>query len=174
LIAYEVLLGQIVHKATNSHSWPGLLAGFSMAAHRFRPVSVPQEPLRSGGIVGHFDQQPARSSNSFSGADTGLHPIEFDDLNASGSANGLNGFAIGLDPVIDRHMTVVQESTNGAKTQAFKVKLERLPLNCWMDAPATDRMSITTRLTVVTLPAFRHPIFGTAFLATFGASNHNY
>jgi hypothetical protein len=34
-----------------------------------------------------------------------MHLIEFDDLNAGGRANGLNGFAIGLDPVIDRHMT---------------------------------------------------------------------
>jgi hypothetical protein len=80
-------------------------------------------PLRSGGIVGHFDQQPARSSNSFSGADTGLHLIEFDDFNASGSANGFNGLAIGLDSVIDRHMAAVQNAANGAKTQAFKVKL---------------------------------------------------
>jgi hypothetical protein len=92
-----------------------------------------------------------------------MHLIEFDDLNAGGGANGFNGLAIGLDPVINCNMTAVQESTNGTKTQAFKVKLERLPLNRWIDASVTDRMSITTRLTVVTLPAFRHPIFSTAF-----------
>ncbi|MEF3074701.1 hypothetical protein V2P20_06665 [Methylobacter sp. Wu1] len=92
-----------------------------------------------------------------------MDPIHFDDLNAGGRANGFNGLVVGLDPVIDRHMTAVQDSTNGTKTQAFKVKLERLPLNGWIDASVTDGMSIITNLTAVTLPAFRHPIFSTAF-----------
>ena len=92
-----------------------------------------------------------------------MHLIEFDDLNAGGRANGFNGLAIGLDPVIDCHMTAVQDSTNGPKTEAFKVKLERLPLNRWVDTSVTDRMPIITNLTAVTLPAFRHPIFSTAF-----------
>jgi len=92
-----------------------------------------------------------------------MHFIHFGDLNAGGRANGLNGLAIGIDPVIDRHMAAVQESSNGPKTQAFKVKLERLPLNGWIDASVTDCMSIITSLTAVTLPAFRHPIFSTAF-----------
>jgi hypothetical protein len=92
-----------------------------------------------------------------------MYLIEFDDLNAGGRANGCNGLTIGLDPVIDRHMTAVQNSTNGTKTQAFKVKLERLPLNRRIDALVTDCMSIITSLTLVTLSAFRHPIFSTAF-----------
>jgi hypothetical protein len=92
-----------------------------------------------------------------------MHLIHFDDLNAGGRANGFNGLAAGLDPVIDRHMTAVQDSTNGTKTQAFKVKLERLLLNGWIDASVTDCMSIITNLTAVTLPALRHPIFSAAF-----------
>jgi|GEM_PF-2012702 len=95
-----------------------------------------------------------------------MHLIEFDDVNARGRANGFNGLAIGLDPVIDCNMAAVQESANGTKTQTFKVKLERLPLNRRMDASVTDRMPIATGLTVVTLvtlPAFRHPIFSTTF-----------
>jgi hypothetical protein len=86
-----------------------------------------------------------------------MHLVEFDDLNAGGRADGLNGLAIGLDPVIDRRMTAVQESTNGTKTQAFKVKLERLPFNCWMDASVTDRMPIATALTVVRCLPFAIP-----------------
>jgi hypothetical protein len=92
-----------------------------------------------------------------------MHLIKFNDLNAGGRANGFNGLAIGLDPIIDRHMAAVQESTNGPKTQAFKVKLERLPLNRRIDASVTDCMPIAAGLTVVTLPAFRHPIFSTTF-----------
>jgi hypothetical protein len=103
-----------------------------------------------------------------------MHFIHFDDLNAGGRANGLNGFAIGLDPVIDRYVTAVQDSANGTKTQAFKVKLERLPLNRWINASVTDRMSIIASLTAVTLPAFRHPIFSAIFCVTSGASNHDH
>jgi hypothetical protein len=70
-----------------------------------------------------------------------MHLVEFDDLNAGGRADGLNGLAIGLDPVIDRHMTAVQESTNGTKTQVFKVKLERSPFNCELCANLVYRAS---------------------------------
>ncbi len=56
-----------------------------------------------------------------------MHLIQFDDFDASGRADGLNGFAIRLDPVVDGDMADLQESANRTEAETFKVKLERLP-----------------------------------------------
>ena len=56
-----------------------------------------------------------------------MHLIQLDDFDANGRTDGLNGFAVRLDPVVDGDVADLQEPADGAEAEAFKVKLERLP-----------------------------------------------
>jgi hypothetical protein len=55
--------------------------------------------------------------------------IQLDDFDASGGANGLKGLAMRLNPVVNGNVAAIQEPANGPETEAFKVKLECLPLS---------------------------------------------
>ena len=65
-----------------------------------------------------------------------------------------------LNPVVDGNVAAIQKPANGAETETFKVKLERLPLRLWAYAPVLDSMSIPTRLTFIPLPSLDDAVFG--------------
>jgi hypothetical protein len=64
-----------------------------------------------------------------------------------------------LDPVVDSNVAAIQEPANGPETEAFKVKLERLPLSLGAYLPVLDGMPIAARLTFIPLPCFDDAIF---------------
>ena len=85
-----------------------------------------------------------------------VHLVHFD---TRGRADGINGFAMRLDPVVDGHMAAFQEPANGTKAKPFKVKLEHLPLGRRTYPSVLDSMPIPTRLTFISLPFFDDAVF---------------
>ena len=63
-------------------------------------------------MASHLDQQPSQSRTSFFRPNIGVHCIHFDDVDAGGRAKGVDGFAVGLDPVVHRHMTAFQQAAD--------------------------------------------------------------
>ena len=96
-----------------------------------------------------------------------MHLIHLDHLNASGRADGLNGLAMCLDPVVDGNMAAFQEPANGTKTKPFKVKLERLPLGCRAYPPILDSIPIPTGFTSISLFFFDDAVFAAIGRTTF-------
>jgi hypothetical protein len=66
-----------------------------------------------------------------------------------------------LDPIVDGNMAALQKPANRPETEAFKVKLERLPLGLRAYAPVLDGMPIPARLAFVPLPCLDDAVFGT-------------
>jgi hypothetical protein len=62
----------------------------------------------------------------------GMHLVHLDHFNARSRADGINGFAMRLDPVVDGYMAAFQEPPNGTEIKPFKVKLKRLLLGLWL------------------------------------------
>jgi hypothetical protein len=96
-----------------------------------------------------------------------VHFVHLDHINTRSRANGLNGLAMRLDPIVDGNMAAFQEPTNGTEAEPFKVKLERLPLGPWAYPPILDSVPIPTRLTPVSLLPFDYAIFAAIGRTTF-------
>ena len=96
-----------------------------------------------------------------------MHFIHLDHFNTRSGANGLNGLAMRLDPVVDGNMAAFQEPANGTETKPFKVKLERLPLGLWAYPAILDCMPIPTRLASIALPFFDDAVFAAIGRTTF-------
>jgi hypothetical protein len=90
-----------------------------------------------------------------------VHFIHLDDFDTRSGADGFNRLAMGFDPVVDGNVAALQEPANGTETEAFKVKLECLPLGLLADPSVLDSMSVPARLTFVPLPCFDDAVFGT-------------
>jgi hypothetical protein len=86
--------------------------------------------------------------------------IEFDDL--GGLSLDLSDFLPKrFDPLIDRHMTKPQNSTNGSKAQAFQVQGQRqaaLVQGCGIGFMGNGK-KILTRFALVALAPFVGPTF---------------
>jgi hypothetical protein len=88
-----------------------------------------------------------------------MHFIHLDHINTRSGANGLNGLAMRLDPVVDGDMAAFQEPANGTEAEPLKVKLERLPLGRQACPPILDSMPIPTRLASMALPFLDGAVF---------------
>lgn len=103
-----------------------------------------------------------------------MHFIHLDHFNTGSRADGPNGIAMCLDPVVDGNMAAFQEPANGTKTKPFKVKLERLPLSGRTYPPSILTVCLYPQdlhlyrclsLTIPSLPQSVEPHFGQFILA---------
>jgi hypothetical protein len=88
-----------------------------------------------------------------------MHLVHLDHFDTRGRADGINGFAMRLDPVVDGHMAAFQEPANGSEAKPLKVKLERLPLGLWAYPPVLDSIPVPTRLASIALPFLDDAVF---------------
>jgi len=63
-------------------------------------------------MASHLDQQPSQSRTSFFRPNIGVHCIHFDDVDAGDRAKGVDGFTVGLDPVVHRYITAFQQAVD--------------------------------------------------------------